>query len=540
MFFSRCARRIFSRAHLLFLLSIVALAFGCSRQESPADLTIINSAEVQSLDPAIIVAQVDMRVVQGLFEGLTRLEPVKARAVPGLAASWEISPDGKTYTFHFRTNLVWSTGEPITADDVVYSWIRALDPKTASSYASQLYYIKNAEDFNAGKIKDPSLVGVKALDKLTVQVELKSPTAFFLDLCAFPTLAVVPRQAIEKYGDHWLTHKPLPTSGAYELASWRLNDKIRLVKNPRYWDAANTQSSIIDVLPIGSPSTALNLYERGQVDIVWDKIMIPSELLDVLLKRPDFHAFNYLGTYFLRFNTTRKPFNDPRVRQAFALSVDKERIVKKITRGGERITSDLVPDGTQNYTSPEGLGHNVELARKLLAEAGYPGGKGFPHFEYLYDSTGKIHEGIAIELQQMWQDALGVRMDLRAVETQVFWGVQQRMDYDLSRSSWIGDYNDANTFLGMFVTDNGNNETGWSNARYDDLVNTANQTVDLKKREQLFQQAESILVSNDVPIIPLYIYVGVNYFDTNKVQGIWENVLDDHPLRSIRKVKPQS
>jgi oligopeptide transport system substrate-binding protein len=540
MFFSRCARRIFLRAHLLFLLSIVALVFGCSRQEPPADLTIINSAEPQSLDPAIIVAQVDMRVVQGLFEGLTRLEPVKSRAVPGLAASWEISPDGKTYTFHLRTNLVWSTGEPITADDVVYSWIRALDPKTASSYASQLYYIKNAEDFNAGKIKDPSLVGVKALDKLTVQVELKSPTAFFLDLCAFPTLAVVPRQAIEKYGDHWLTHKPLPTSGAYELDVWRLNDKIRLVKNPRYWDAANTQSSIIDLLPIGSPSTALNLYERGQVDVVWDKGLIPSELLDVLLQRPDFHAFNYLGTYFMRFNTTHKPFNDPRVRQAFALSVDKERIVKKITRGGERITSDLVPDGTQNYTSPEGLGYNVELARKLLAEAGYPGGKGFPHFEYLYDTTGKIHEGIAIELQQMWRDALGVRMDLRAVETQVFWGVQQRMDYDLSRSSWIGDYNDANTFLGMFVTDDGNNETGWSNARYDNLVHTANQTVDLQKREQLFQQAESILVSNDVPIIPLYIYVGVNYFDTNKVQGIWENVLDDHPLRSIRKVKPQS
>jgi oligopeptide transport system substrate-binding protein len=540
MFFPGCARRIFSRAHLFFLLSACVMIFGCSPPEPPADLTIINTAEPESLDPAIIVAQVDERVVEGLFEGLTRLEPVKARAVPGLADRWEISPDGKTYTFHLRTNLVWSTGEPITADDVVYSWIRALDPKTAARYAGQLYYLKNAEDFNTGKIKDPSLVGVKALDRLTIQVELAAPTAFFLDLCAFPTLAVVPRQAIEKYGDHWLTHKPLPVSGAYELDTWRLNDKIRLVKNPRYWDAANTQSAIIDILPIGSPSTALNLYERGEADIAWDKSMIPPELIDVLLKRPDFHPFSFLGTYFVRFNTTHKPFDDPRVRQALALAIDKERIVTKITRAGEHITSHLVPDGTQNYTSPEGLGHNVELARKLLAEAGYPGGKGFPHFEYLYDSTSKLHENIAIELQQMWHDELGIQMDLRQIETQVFWGTLSRMDYDLARSSWIGDYNDANTFLGMFVTGDGNNETGWGNPRYDQLVHTANQTVDLKKREELFQQAETILVRDQVPIIPLYIYVGVNYFDTNKVQGIWENVLDEHPLRCIRKIKPQS
>jgi len=513
---------------------------GCSRHEPPADLTIVNSTEPESLDPALIVAQADMRIVQGLFEGLTRLEPVKSQAVPGLAESWEISPDGITYTFHLRTNLVWSTGEPITADDVVYSWHRALDPMTASRYAGQLYSITNAEQYNTGVIKDPSLVGVKALDKYTVQVKLKSPTAFFLDLCAFPTLAVVPRQAIEKYGDHWLTHLPLPTDGAYELGEWRLNDKIRLVKNPRYWDATNTQSAIIDFLPTSQANAALNLYENGQVDVVWDKSLIPPELLDVLLKRPDFHSFGYLGTYFIRFNTTRKPFDDPRVRQALALAVDKQRIVERITRAGEHITSHLVPDGTQNYTPPAGLDYDVERARKLLAEAGYPGGKGFPPFEYLFDGAagagGGIHQSIAIELQQQWRDALGIQMNLRQVETSVFWGMQSRLDYTLSRSSWIGDYNDANTFLGMFVTGDGNNETGWGNPRYDDFVHEANETVDVKKRANLFQQAETLLVSNDVPIIPLYIYVGINYFDTNKVQGIWANVLDDHPLRSIRKV----
>ena len=198
---------------------------------------------------------------------------------------------------------------------------------------------------------------------------------------------MVPRQTIEKYGDRWLMVRPLPSSGPYELVAWRINDKVRLRKNPRYWDATNTRSEIIDLLPIGSPSAALNLYEGGQADMVWDKELVPVELLDVLLKRPDFHTFNYLATYFVRFNVTRKPFDDPRVRRALALAVDKERIVKKITRAGEQPASHLVPDGTAHYTSPEGLGYDPELAKKLLAEAGYPGGKGFPRFEYIFNAA---------------------------------------------------------------------------------------------------------------------------------------------------------
>jgi len=535
---SRRARRFIRRARFLFYLSALAVVCGCSRHEPPADLTIINNVEPESLDPAVIVAQADSRIVSGMFEGLTRLEPVEAKAVPGLAQSWDISPDGKIYTFHLRTNLMWSTGERITSADVVYSWLRALDPKMACRYVEQLYYLKNAEEYNNGKITNAALVGVSAPDEYTVRAELKSPTAFFIDLCAFQTLAVVPRQTIEKYGDHWLMARPLPVSGAFELVTWRLNDKIRLKKNPYYWDATNTQSEILDILPVGSPSTALNLYESGQVDIVWDKELIPSELMDVLIKRPDFHAFNYLGTYFFRFNVTQKPFDDPRVRQALALAVDKERITKKITRAGELAADQLVPPGTQHYESPPGLGHDPERARKLLAEAGYPGGKGFPRFEYLFNAS-KIHEKIAVELQQMWRDELGIDMELRSVETQVFWGMQQRLEYQLSKSSWAGDYNDANTFLGMFVTGCGNNETGWSNQRYDELIRAANDEPDLAKREKYFQDAETILVHDEVPIVPLYIYIGINYFDTNKVAGIYKNMLDDHPLQSLRRIKPK-
>lgn len=541
--FRRRARFLLRSSYLLlvtFHLSLVACLTGCSHREPPADITIINSLEPESLDPEIIIAQADYRIVSAIFEGLTRLEPVKASPVPGLAESWDISPDGKIYTFHLRTNLVWSTGEPLTADDVVYSWHRELDPATASDYAGQLYYVKNAQDFNTGKIKDASLVAVHALDKFTVRVELNNPTPFFLDICAMPLSSIVPRQTIEKYGDHWLSVRPLPASGPYELAEWRLNDKVRLKKNPRYWDAANTQSDIIDLLPVGTPNTALSLYERGQADIVWDKELIPTELMDVLIKRSDFHWFTLLGTYFVRINTTHKPFDDPRVRRAFALAVDKERIVKRITKSGEVVSSSLVPPGTRNYQAPEGLGYDPELARKLLAEAGYPGGKGFPRFEYLFDSGAsgtKLHENIAIELQQMWHEQLGVTMDLRQVETQVFWGMESRMDYTLSRSDWIGDYNDPNTFLGMFLTGDGNNQTGFSNSRYDDLVHRANETTDPVAREKMFQQAETILIHDELPIIPIYTYVGINYFNTNTITGIWENMLDDHPLRTIRKIR---
>ena len=511
------------------------------RHDPPADITIDNYSEPQSLDPALITAQPDLRIVSGLFEGLTRVDPKTGSAVPGLASHWEVSPDGRVYTFHLRTNLVWSTGEPIRADDVVFSWIRTLNPATASDYAGQLFYVKNGRAFNAGTLKDPSQVGVTALDPFTVRVELDSPTVFFLDVCAMPLASVVPRQTIEKLGDGWIKARPLPVSGPYELAFWRLNDKVRLIKNPRYWDAANTQSSIIDLLPIGSATGALNLYERGEVDIVWDKELIPTELLDVLLRRPDFHTFNFLGTYFLRINVTRKPFDDARVRKALALAIDKRRLVERITRGGEQPASHLVPNGTAHYVSPEGLGYDPALARKLLAEAGYPGGKNFPRMEYMFNAPvggGKIHEQIAIELQQMWRDTLGIDIELRQLEMQVYLTEQDQMHYDVSRSSWIGDYNDANTFLNMFVTNDGNNRTGWSNARYDELVREANETTDMDAREKLFQDAETILVRDELPIVPLFFYVGINYYDTNKIEGIYANIVDVHPLQSIRKITP--
>ncbi|MBI3852642.1 MAG: peptide ABC transporter substrate-binding protein [Verrucomicrobia bacterium] len=532
---------IFSAFCILYLAFLLT---GCLKPEPSADLVIVNGNEPESLDPAIITGLSEMRLTQGLWAGLTRLHPKTVAPIADLADRWEISPDKKVYTFHIRTNALWSTGEPITAEDFVYSWIRAINPETASDYAGQLFPIKNAEEFNAGKIKDSSLVGVHALDPRTLRVELNQPTAFFLDLCAFPTLNIVPRKTIEQYGDRWLMVRPLPASGPYELVTWRLNDKIRMRKNPRYWDAANVRTEVFDFLPIGSPNTALNLYETGAADVVWDKDLIPVELLDDLKNRPDYHTFTYLGTYFFRFNVTHKPFDDPRVRKVFALVINKKRLVEKITKAGEQAASHFVPPGVANYQPVPGLGFDPENARRLLASAGFPGGKGFPRLQYKFfaaaGGAAKLHAKIAVELQQMWRDELGVEIELQQIERKVFYAVQSKLDYDLSQSSWIGDYNDANTFLDMFMTNNGNNRTGWGNARYDELLRAANKETDLKLREKLFQEAESLLIRDELPIVPLYFYVGFNYYDPNKVAGIYPNILDQHPLQDIRKISGSS
>lgn len=524
--------------HFVFLLA------GCFRPEPPADITICNANEPESLDPHIVTGISEMRITKALFDGLVRLDPTNAAPVPALAERWEISPDGRTYTFYLRTNAVWSTGEPITSADVVWSWFRALDPLTAGDYAGQLFYIKGAERWYNRATTNRADVGLRALDDYTVQVELNAPLAFFLELCSFPTLAVVPRHVIEKYGDRWLHADPLPTSGAFTLGAWRVNDKIRLLRNPRYWDAANTPSQIIDVLPTSSPNTALNLYETGVADIVWDKDLVPSELMDVLSQRPDFHSFTYLGTYFYRFNVTQPPFDDARVRKAFALATDKPRIISKLTKGAERPATHFVPDGVANYTAATAPGFDPEAARQLLAEAGYPNGKGFPRVNYtFFGSAGggaKLHGKVGIELQQMWRDVLGVQVELRQIERKVFYSSQSKLDYDISMSSWIGDYNDANTFLDLFTSTSGNNRTGWANERYDALIKAANEETDLQKRAEIFREAETLLVAEEVPVVPVYFYAGFNYYDDTKVGGVWQNILDEHPMQYIYRKSPKT
>ena len=530
------------RLHTLLascLVGALLCAGGCGGRDEPADLIIVNGAEPESLDPQIVSGQPEMRVVSSLFEGLTRFNARTGDPEPALASHWELSPDGLVYTFHLRTNLTWSTGEPITAGDFAWSWLRVLKPATAADYAALLFYLKNAEEFHLGQLADEQAVGVRALDDHTLRVELVSPTAFFLSLCAFPPLAVVPPDVVGRHGDQWIRTQPLKTSGAYTLEFWRINDRIRLRRNLRYWDNANTQNDLVDLLPITSATTALNLYLNGQADIVWDKNLVPVHLTDALRGRPDFHTFDYLGSYFVRFNVTRKPFDDTRVRKAFAMAIDRQRIVERVTRGGEKPAATLVPLSTANYLPAEGLQHDPAEARRLFAEAGFPGGRGFPAVSYLLNAgtSGSADEKVAVELQAMWRDVLGVEVSLRPMEWKTYLATMSTLDYDLCRSSWIADYNDPNTFLDMFLSNSGNNRTGWKDARYDEIIRRANATVELQPRAEIFREAETYLLREVALIGPIYSYAGFNYYDPEKIAGIHPNPIDQHPISAIQRLR---
>lgn len=509
----------------------MAILAGCDGPSRRADLVFINGAEPETLDPGIITGQPEGRVVNALFEGLCAYD-AEGRAVPGVAESWEISPDGRLYTFHIRPDAKWSDGRSLVAGDFVSSWKRTLTPATGAQYNYMLFPIKNAGAYAEGKITDFGEVGVKAPDPRTLLVELENPTPYFLELCAFPTLQPVRVDLIERVGDDWVKPGHILGNGAYVLESWRINDKIRVKKNPYYWNRDKVSLETVDILPISDANVAFNYYASGLADLVMDKGLAPPALLDELRTKPWFHSAPFLGIYFLRYNCERGPFKEERVRRAFSLAVDKKRIVEKITRAGELPAPGFVPPGIPNYEGTAGLPFDPSAAKKLLAEAGFPEGRGFPLVNYLY-SKSELNEAIAVELQSMWRDTLGVHVNLVRQEWKVYLNSLSLLDYDIARSSWVGDYPDPNTFLDMFLSGGGNNRTGWSSPDYDRLINNASREVNPGKRFEILRQAEDLLVQQAVPIAPIYYYVGIQLYDPAKLGGVRANVLDEHPIRMI-------
>lgn len=516
---------------------MLVLLAACGPAAKRADLVFINGAEPETLDPAIITGQPEGRVVNALFEGLTTYD-ASGKAQPGMAESWTISEDKLKYTFTIRSGAQWSNGRSVTAQDFVQSWRRNLTPETGSAYSYQLFYVKNAEAFAAGKIQDFAEVGVKALDDRTLEVTLENPTPFFLDLCATPPLQPVPLEVVEKLGDSWIKPGNMVNNGAYLLEKWAINDRIKLRKNPAYWNAANVALETVDILPISKANVAYNFYSSGLADLVMDKGLAPTALLNELRQRPDFHAAPFLGVYFLRFNCSKPPFDDPRVRRALSLAVDKKIITEKITRAGELPAGSFVPPGIPGYLPPEETAYDPEEARRLLAEAGFADGKGFPSVRYLY-SEGELNEAIAVEIQSMWLRQLGIRIELARQEWKVYLNSLNSLDYGIARSAWVGDYPDPNTFLDLFVSGGGNNRTGWKDPAYDKMIAEAAKEGDPARRFQILREAENLLVNSAAPICPLYFYVGIQLFDDEKIGGVLPNVLDEHPLKGMyRKDQP--
>lgn len=499
---------------------------------TPDTLVFNNDAEPETLDPSLLTGITEMRIVDGLFEGLVNLDPESTEPIPGVAERWEIDPDKVVYTFYLRQNARWSNGKSVVAEDFLKSWQRVLQPETAASYVYQLFPIAGAEDYYTGKIKDFSKVGVQAVDAHTLKVQLRAPCPYFLELAAFPTFFPVPVDLLLEHGDAWTQPGHLVGNGAFVLSEWSPRQQILLRRNPHYWDRHRVGLDLVKVLPYDDALTAYKLYLEGSIH--WLPTL-PVTRIEEIKQHPDFYLAPYLGTYFYRFNTTRPPFDDPRVRKAFSLAVDREVITRDILKGLAKAARHFCP-AMRGYEPVAGLPHDPEAARQLLVQAGYgPGGKAFPAFELMYNTSDQ-HKAIAEAIAQQWQNVLGVRVSLLNCEWKIYLNNMQSLEFDVCRSSWIGDYPDPNTFFDMFVADGGNNRTGWKNPEYDEWLKRARLETDPVARMKLFQQMERMLVEEELPILPLYIYVNKGLLRP-EVEGWFENVRDLHPLKTLRLKK---
>jgi oligopeptide transport system substrate-binding protein len=502
----------------------------------PADFTFNNGTEVSTLDPATVTGVPEGRVLRAIFEGLVVKDPLTLAPQPGMAASWEVSEDGLTYTFHMRDDARWSDGHPVTSEDFFYSFERFLNPGTAAYYAYQLWYVRGARaytkevDEDGAPINDFSTVGIHTEGPGTLVIELEAPTPFFVDLMGFYPLFPVSRRNIESAQElwpdsweiRWLRAENIVTNGPYRVLHRRVNDRIRLIKNETYWDADNVALNTIDVLAIEQDATMLNVYLTGGADLI-DRVN--TNVVREMMEREDFTPVPYLGTYFYRVNTTKPPYDDVRVREALSLTIPRAQIATDIMKMGQVPAYGLVPPGMPGYTSAECRKEDTERARALLEEAGFPGGEGFPAIEIHYN-TSEAHAQIAQVIALAWQRDLGIRAKLRNEEWKVYLDTQNTLRFDVSRAAWIGDYVDPNTFSDMFVTGGENNKTGWGHPEYDRLITAAAATVDPAIRLEQLRQAEELLMK-ELPILPIYFYVTQNVV-APRLGGYYENIQDEH------------
>ncbi len=527
---------------LTVFVSATLLFTGCHKRETPAEvgvrtrtLLVGNGAEPRDLDPHVDVAYTDYNILVALFEGLTVIDEATSKPLPGMAERWDISPDGLVYTFHLRADAAWSDGTALTAQDFVFSFERILSPAFAAEYANMLFALKNAEAYNAGKLADFAQVGAKALDARTLQLTLERPCSYLLSLAAHQTWMPVPQAVILKFGKahergtRWTRPENFVGNGPFTLEEWSPDQRLIVKKNPRHHDAATNRLERIIFYPVADLAVDENSFRAGQIHITYD--VLPDRLDAWRREAPGkLRVDAFLETFFLRFNVTRAPFTDKRVRQALARAIDREALARSVMRGSRLPAHSLVPPNTAGYTSTASSPTDFDAARRLLAEAGYPGGKGFPKVEVKMNAD-PVNTKIFEAVQQMWRKELGIDVALTTEEYRVYIDSMQSLSFDMLRSRWVGDYNDPTTFTDLFTSTSGNNNTGWKNPAYDRLVADAANEQDTARRFALLQQAEALLL-DDAPIAPIF-YGARTYLIRPEVKGWIPSLLGVHRYQTI-------
>ncbi len=512
------------------------LVSGCQR-ESPARETKVlhfgNGTDPQDLDPHVVTGVPENKVVNALFEGLVAEGPTGSDTIPAVAERWEISADERVYTFFLRKDARWSNGDPVTAHDFVGSFKRMLTPALAAEYAYKLHSVVGAEEFNRGTLTDFAQTGFKALDDHTLRIELKRRVPYLLHAMKhyswFPVhLPTVERAGgLERRGTDWTRPGNLVGNGPFVLSSWRAGQKLVVTRSPTYWDRDQVKLDEIHFYPTENIEAEERMFRAGQLHKTNE---LPVSKIDVYRREfpTAYREDPYYGVYFYRLNTTRPPLGDVRVRRALALAIDREAIVANITRAGQRPAYHFCPP-SEAYASRARLEGDRDEARRLLAEAGFPGGQGFPRLQLLFN-TSENHRAIAEAIQQMWRRELGVEIALTNQDWKVYLDSQDTMNYDLSRAGWIGDYPDPATFMDMWVTGGGNNDTGWSNPEYDRLLAASQEAPNDAARYEIYHQMDALLM-REVPIIPIYFYTRPYALDP-KVRWV-PNILDNRNWKFV-------
>jgi len=480
-----------------FALILAVLFCSCTRTRDTQVLRYPIEGDPPSLDTVLLRDKVSFEVVFSLQEGLVKLTP-DMKIVPAIAERWEISADERTYRFFLRSAL-WDDGVPVRAQDFIFAWRRLLEPSVASEYAYFLFDLENAQAFNAGELTDFSKVGVRAIDDRKLEIKLRRPAAYFLNIPSSPLTAPQREDVVRAHPTQFTYPPHLRSTGPYRLTQWRHDDKLVLERNPNYWGPA-AKIPRIELLVVSEDSTALNLYECNELDIA---MRIPSLNMATLEKRGDYRSVPVLRGYYYGFNVHKPPFDDRRVRRAFSQAIDRQALVS-ILKGGHLATASWVPKGMFGFEPEVGLLFNPSRARGWLKEAGYGDRKKFPAVTLHYDSL-ELNKSVAERLAFEWKKNLEItEVRIATQETKVYLDTLAKDPPALWRMGWGADYADPHNFLEIFHSQSGNNNTGWKSAEFDALLAKAASNRDEAKRRAWYHRAQKLLLEEEAVIVPLF------------------------------------